>query len=134
MTSTQSADDMYGRVFPGEKWTISFEATDEQAAAMTAHVDAHTADPDERLMFLQMLGLAEYESAFNPAARDAWTKKRPAKVRVQSLKCRNGHLRSEYGFEDVNGKTQCRECRRLNHARYAARQAAARAKAKKEAA
>ncbi len=39
--NTQSADDMYGRVFPGEKWTITFEATDVQADAMTAHVDAH---------------------------------------------------------------------------------------------
>lgn len=132
MTSTHSADDMYGRVFPGEKWTITFEATDEQADAMTVHVDAHTADPGERLMFLQMLGLAEYESGFNPDARDAWTKKRPEKK--PSLNCRNGHPRSEYGFKRANGATRCRECRRLENARRAARKRAARAEAKKAAA
>lgn len=132
MTSTQSADDMYGRVFPGEKWTISFEATDEQTAAMTAHVDARTDDPDERLMFLQMLGLAEYESGFNPEARDAWARKRPEKK--PSPSCRNGHARSEFAFQDVNGQTRCGECRRLENVRRAARKRAARAEAKKAAA
>lgn len=119
--NSQSADDMFGRVFPGEKWTITFEATDEQADAMTAHVDAHTDDADERLMFLQMLGLADYVSAFNPNARDAWTRK-PAQA-TASL-CARGHRRDEYGYEAPDGRKRCRQCSREYIAATKSRKAA----------
>ncbi|QKS15722.1 hypothetical protein HUN59_05345 [Curtobacterium sp. Csp2] len=123
--NSQSADDMYGRVFPGEKWTIAFEATDEQADAMTAHVDAHTADPDERVMFLQMLGLAPSVSAFNPTAREAWTKKPPK--HDPNVECKHGHQRSEHGYRNSAGRLRCRVCKRDTDLRSARKQASGRA-------
>lgn len=126
MTSTHSADDMYGRVFPGEKWTITFEATGEQATAMTAHVDAHTADADERLMFLQMLGLAEYESAQNMTGRDAWAKRVTDFHLGNDIECGRGHQRGVYGFIDNSGRRRCRECnRQYNVAKRERKKAAA---------
>lgn len=113
MSTTQSADDLFGRVFPGEKWTIEFVPTVEQSAAMTRHAQSHAQSDEELETFLQMLGLAPSESFFNPRARDAWTKK-PARV-SNSPTCRRGHLWSENTYRTPDGGRYCRACKRYTN-------------------
>jgi len=114
MTNNNSgtAVDMYARYFPGEPYTTSFEPTPEQSAAMVRLTSAHTQNNTEAETLLMMLGVIPSESAFNPTARDAWTKAKPTVT--ESGTCKNGHARARYTFINSAGARRCRECHRIS--------------------
>lgn len=121
---------MYAAYFPGEKYTITFEPTDEQSGAMTRIVTARAVDADESTMLLKMLGIIPSESASNPDAPDAWTRKPPrheptyANVEVGldgSTMCRNGHVRADYSYINAKGNVRCRACGNASVAAHRAR-------------
>lgn len=120
---------MFAAYFPGDAYTITFEPTPEQSTAMTRMVTKHAANDDESQTMLQMLGILPSVGARNPTARDAWTRtqnKLNTGDPTISKHCRNGHLRTEYTYVDVNGSLRCRQCRRIyDRARDAKRRAAA---------
>jgi hypothetical protein len=125
MTNNNSgtAVDMYARYFPGEPYTISFEPTPEQSAAMIRLTSARTENNTEAEVLLMMLGVIPSESAFNPTARDAWTKKKPraaSKADLSSTVCVHGHNRDQFSRIDAEGKWRCRECDRIAQARLRA--------------
>lgn len=114
MTNNNSgtAVDMYARYFPGDPYTISFEPTPEQSAAMIRLTSARTDSNTEAETLLMMLGVIPSESAFNPTARDAWTKAKPTVT--ESGTCKNGHARDRYTFINSAGARRCRECHRIS--------------------
>lgn len=73
-------------------------------------------DGEDLTRALRALGLLPYERVLNPNARDAWTRQ-PAPLVSEgvapSTHCRNGHLRTEYTYVDINGALRCRQCRRI---------------------
>jgi hypothetical protein len=116
---------MFAAYFPGEKYTITFEPTSEQSDAMTRMVAARSTSNAEWETMLQMLGIIPSKGAFNPTARDAWTKK-PTRVPDKkpnvavasdgSTECKNGHIRSQYSFLDPRGHVRCRKCHAVSTA------------------
>jgi len=121
MTNNNSgtAVDMYARYFPGEPYTISFEPTPEQSAAMIRLTSTHTDNNTEAETLLMMLGVIPSESAFNPTARDAWTKAKP-NVTAKGT-CKNGHVREVHTYVNSDGAMRCRECRRVSNRAMAQR-------------
>jgi len=111
--NSQSADDLFGRVFPGEKWTIEFTPTVEQSDAMTKHAQSHAQSDAELETFLKMFGILPSESFFNPNARDAWARN-PAGV-DRTVTCRRGHLWSENTYRTPDGGRYCRACKRYTN-------------------
>lgn len=118
---------LYAAYFPGDAYTITFEATPEQSASMIRLAGKYAGSNTESDVLLMMLGVIPSESAFNPDARDAWTKKMPRHEPVYatvatasdgSMHCRNGHLRSDYSYKNVHGKIRCRACQSAAAAAY----------------
>lgn len=108
--------DMYAKYFPGEKYTTVFEPTPEQATAVTAHAESY-ANSDELTTLMQMLGLTPSVSAFNPKARDAWTRKWPSKQKrdaARAIACPQGHDRKQHSTADRSGRMYCVICKRAD--------------------
>lgn len=110
---------MYAAYFPGDPYTTTFEPTPEQSSSMIRLAGDYADDDSQAEVLLQMLGIIPSESAFNPTARDAWTKK-PSRVPEKkpnvavapngSTVCKQGHVRAEYSFLDPRGHIRCRKC------------------------
>jgi len=105
--------DMFAKYFPGEPWAISFEPTPEQSAAMIRLTSSRTDNNTQAETLLMILGVIPSESAFNPTARDAWTKAKPTVN--ESGTCKNGHVREVYTYVNSDGAMRCRECRRISN-------------------
>lgn len=122
MTAATQGGDLFSRVFPGEDYTLIFEPTEQQSAAITALVTKR-ADADESETLLQMLGILPSESAINPTGRDTWAKK-PSRVPEKrpnvavaangTTECKEGHLRADYSFLDRHGHIRCRKCHAIS--------------------
>lgn len=121
---------MFAAYFPGEKYTITFEPTPEQSDAITRMVTARSTSDAESETMLQMLGIIPSEGAFNPSARDAWTKRPPhhaphyptvEMAADGSINCKNDHLRATYSYINEKGKVRCRKCQADTTAAYRAR-------------
>lgn len=121
---------MFAAYFPGDAYTITFEPTPEQSSAMVRLATKHADSDSQAETLLMMLGIIPSESAFNPTAHDAWTRKPPrheptyANVEVGldgSTMCRNGHVRSDYSYMNAQGKVRCRACGNASVAAYRAR-------------